>query len=97
MEKLLAVYKEKRVAPPPKEDNFGRTVYAVIRYMLMYNDYALFVYTVVYCSDPWECRVGVARALEQLPSHMTPQDTLKLLKFTIPGTIYRHYLTHFYL
>lgn len=39
-------------------------------------------------SDPWECRVGVARALEQLPSHMSPEETMTLLNFTIPGTIY---------
>ena len=30
--------------------------------------------------------MGVARALEQLPSHMTPEETMKLLEFTIPGT-----------
>ena len=47
-------------------------------YMYMY------MYMYVY-SDPWECRMGVARALEQLPSHMNPQDTMRLLKFTIPG------------
>jgi HEAT repeat protein len=42
---------------------------------------------VVQISDPWECRVGVARALEQLPSHMTPQETMTLLEFTIPGAL----------
>ncbi|CAI8049233.1 eIF-2-alpha kinase activator GCN1, partial [Geodia barretti] len=41
----------------------------------------------VQISDPWVCRVGVARALEQLPSHMTPQETMTLLEFTIPGAL----------
>jgi hypothetical protein len=68
MEQLLVVYEEKRVPPPPTEDNFGRTVYIQV-------------------SDPWECRVGVARALEQLPSHMTPKETMRLLTFTIPGAL----------
>ena len=69
MEDLLAVYGEKRSAPPPKEDSFGRTVVTAV-------------------SDPWECRVGVARALEQLPSHLSPEQTMTLLNFMIPGTIY---------
>ena len=29
--------------------------------------------------------MGVARALEQLPSHMTPKETMRLLNFMIPG------------
>lgn len=32
MEDLLGVYEKKRIAPPPKEDKFGRTVVVEIRF-----------------------------------------------------------------
>ena len=47
LDQLIAAYNEKRTAPPPKSDEFGRSV--AIEY-----------------HDQWECRVGVAKAMEQV-------------------------------
>ena len=35
--------------------------------------------------DLWENRVGVAKAMEQLPPHSTSSRVMDLLKFIIPG------------
>ena len=37
--------------------------------------------------DPWESRVGVAKALEQLSGHLSLEDSMTLLKFLIPGAL----------
>ena len=37
--------------------------------------------------DPWECRVGVAKALEQLSKHADSAEAMKLLKFVIPQAL----------
>lgn len=42
---------------------------------------------VVQYRDPWETRVGVAKALAELPAHLTPDETMKLLQFIIPGCL----------
>ena len=47
LDQLIATYNEKKTAPPPTSDEFGRVV--VIEY-----------------HDIWECRVGVAKAMEQV-------------------------------
>lgn len=36
-----------------------------------------------YC-DPWECRVGVAKALEQVTKSASSSEAMKFLKFVIP-------------
>lgn len=38
-------------------------------------------------TDPWECRVGVARALEQLSKCADSAEAMELLKFVIPQTL----------
>lgn len=37
--------------------------------------------------DPWECRVGVAKVLAELPAHLSPVETMKLLQFIIPDCL----------
>lgn len=37
--------------------------------------------------DPWECRVGVAKALEQLSKHADSAEAMELLKFVIPEAL----------
>ena len=37
--------------------------------------------------DPWEGRVGVAKAMEQLSQHADSADTLRFLKFVIPKAL----------
>ena len=37
--------------------------------------------------DPWECRVGVAKALEQLSKQADSAEAMKLLKFVIPKAL----------
>ena len=37
--------------------------------------------------DPWESRVGVAKAMEQLPKFVDAPRSMDLLKFVIPGAL----------
>ena len=37
--------------------------------------------------DPWESRVGVAKAMEQLPKFVDAPRSMELLKFVIPGAL----------
>lgn len=37
--------------------------------------------------DAWECRVGVAKAMEQLSTHATMAQAMTFLKFVIPGAL----------
>eukprot|EP00731_Ephydatia_muelleri_P027538 Em0019g411a len=41
----------------------------------------------VHYRDPWEDRVGVAKAIAELPAHLSPAETMKLLQFIIPGCL----------
>lgn len=68
LKQLMATYNEKQSAPPPKSDEFGRTVVAEYR-------------------DQWECRVGVAKAMEQVQSFVDAGATMEFLKFVIPGAL----------
>ena len=45
---------------------------------------------VVQYRDPWNARVGVAKALGELPAHLSPLETMKLLQFIIPGCLSDH-------
>ena len=68
LDQLVAAYRNKRKAPPPKSDEFGRAV--VIEY-----------------HDLWECRVGVAKAMEQVQNFVDAKTTMKFLKFVIPDAL----------
>lgn len=68
LDQLIELYKEKRSAPPPKSDEFGRVVLAEYH-------------------DQWECRVGVAKAMEQVQNYIDAEATMKFLKFVIPDAL----------
>ena len=68
LDTIMQTYRDKRAAPPPQKDAFGRVIVTEFK-------------------DPWESRVGVAKALEQLPKFVDASRSMDLLKFVIPDAL----------